>query len=69
MLKPAVLQGFGYVQLKLHCVLRKRGGRMDGDVNICSQGLEFNSEEHTNRETNWKIAFCSIFIVCLFGLP
>ena len=42
---------------------------MDRDVNFRSQGPEVKSEEHLNRETSRQIAFCSIFIVCLFGLP
>ena len=42
---------------------------MDGDVNNRSQGPESYSVEHTNRDTNRKIAFCSFFIECLFGIP
>ena len=42
---------------------------MDRDVNFRSLGTEVNSEESLNRDTRRKIAFCSQFIVCLFGLP
>ena len=42
---------------------------MDRDVKYRSQGPEFTYEEHSNRESSRKIAFGSIFIVCLFGLP
>ena len=57
------------LQLKLQCLCCKPGGRMEQYVNFRSQGPEFKSEEGSSRETSRKIAFCSIFIVCLFGLP
>ena len=42
---------------------------MERFVNYWSQGLEFKSEVGSNSETSREIAFCSIFIACLFGLP